>query len=62
MKYVKSATLVPAEKLAKILQECLSKVPSGSEVMLLDGFPRHIDQVATVENVVSIFLMYPRKY
>ena len=64
---MQSGQLLPIEALAPILRAQIEYEREGSRVLLIDGFPRRLDQAEPVEALVCLFsafdlllLMYHR--
>lgn len=54
MNCMQNGQLLPVETLAPILRDQVDRERrDGSKVVLIDGFPRRLDQVACVEALVS---------
>lgn len=52
---VQNAELVPAEALAPLLKSHIDKQTQGDQrKILVDGFPRSLDQAAIIEELVSV--------
>lgn len=50
---VRAGDLIPEEALAPIIEDCVNKERErGKKTIMLDGFPRRLDQVAPIERLV----------
>ena len=60
---VQSGELVPVEALAPILKSHIEKeTQDGQRKLLVDGFPRRLDQATPIEELVSSTMGFSAKY
>jgi len=51
---IRSSTLIPTPRLAEILAECMQQLhDQGFTSIIVDGFPRDVNQIVEVEKMVS---------